>query len=252
MKVVTWNVNSVRARLDHVLAFLAEEQPDVLALQEIKCEVHDLPTMEFRAAGYTSVALGQKSYNGVALLTKEMPTEVRDGLNGDPGRVPEARAISAKVGGINFLNVYVPNGAEVSSDKFAYKLKWLEALTDTIDSRYYEDEPLVVLGDFNIAPRDEDVWDTRMWAGSVLCDARVRQHLNNLLEWGLRDCIPENESPFTWWDYRGAGFDQDNGLRIDLTLHTDVVDVKSSRVGRKWRSLEKASDHAPVIVEIAS
>ena len=149
MKVVTWNVNSVRARLDHVLAFLAEEQPDVLALQEIKCEVHDLPTMEFRAAGYTSVALGQKSYNGVALLTKEMPSEVRDGLNGDPGRVPEARAISAKVGGISFLNVYVPNGAEVSSDKFAYKLKWLEALTDTIDSRYYENEPLVVLGDFN-------------------------------------------------------------------------------------------------------
>lgn len=250
MKVVTWNVNSVRARLDHVLAFLKEEQPDVLALQEIKCEVHDLPTMEIKAAGYNSIALGQKSYNGVALLTRETPQEVRDGLNSEPGTIPEARAISARVGGVHFLNVYVPNGGELSSPKFDYKLRWLSALTDTIDARYFDDDPLIVLGDFNIAPRDEDVWDTRMWGNSVLCDSRVRNHLKNLLEWGLHDVVPDNQPPYTWWDYRGPGFDQDLGLRIDLTLHTNAINVTSSHVGRKWRGLERASDHAPVIIEI--
>lgn len=250
MKIVTWNVNSVRARFDHLLAFLNEVQPDVVALQEIKCEVKDLPEMEIRAAGYHLIALGQKSYNGVALLTRSAPTEVRDGLEGDPSREPEARAISAKVDGIHFLNIYVPNGAEVGSPKYAHKLRWLDALLETIDSRYFDDEPLVVLGDFNIAPRDADVHDSRLWAGSVLCTHDVRDRLQHLLDWGLRDVIPQNPTPYTWWDYRGAGFERDLGLRIDLTLVSQPIEVIQSQVARKWRALDRASDHAPVILEI--
>lgn len=250
MKIVTWNVNSVRARFDHVLSFLADEQPDVLALQEIKCEVGDLPVMEIRAAGYHVVALGQKSYNGVALVTRQAPEMVRDGLQGDPSREPEARAISARVGGVHFLNVYVPNGGDPQSDKYAHKLRWLDALKETIDSRYYDDDPLVVLGDFNIAPRDADVHDPRGWASSVLCTPAVRSRLQDLLAWGLTDVVPVDDPPYTWWDYRGAGYERDLGLRIDLTLVTSVISVRTSRVGRRWRGLERASDHAPVILEI--
>ncbi len=252
MKIVSWNVNSVRARFDHLLAFLDAEKPDVIGLQEIKCEVGDFPTMELLAAGYHTVALGQKSYNGVALLSREAPQQVRDGLDGDPGSSPQARAISARFGGVNVLNIYVPNGNEVSSDKFDYKLRWLQALRDTVDGRYYDDEPLIIMGDFNIAPRDIDVHDVRMWSGSVLCDDRVRQHLTELLDWGLSDAIPENDPPYSWWDYRGGGFERDLGLRIDLALHTSRIQVQSCRVAREWRGLERASDHAPLVVEIST
>ncbi len=255
MKVVTWNVNSIRVRLDDVLAFLDAEQPDVVALQEIKCETHAFPGLMIQAAGYHSAVFGQPAYNGVALLTREKPTQIREGLDGDvPGANPQARAISASISGVEILNLYVPNGGKVGGPRYPYKLAWYDLLVETLETRYFDDEPLIVLGDFNVAPHDSDAHDPERWKDSVLCHPEVRSKYERLNAWGLVDAVRlvNDEIPlFTWWDYRGDAYSQNDGLRIDHVLATMpfAESTATARVATEYRETEKPSDHAPVIAE---
>lgn len=247
MKIITWNVNSVRVRLNHLLELLKNERPDIVCLQEIKCESGEFPHLDVRSLGYYAVVLGQKGYNGVAILSRDQPALVSDGLEGDIG-TPEARAISARLSGFDILNVYVPNGDVVSSDKFPKKVAWLEALFESIDSKWFDDDPLIVCGDFNVAPADEDIHDPAAWANSVLARPEVRKKLQQLEEWGLVD-VGRGKDSFTWWDYRNQGFEKNEGLRIDLILATPRLKCTNYRVATEYRAMEQPSDHAPVIAE---
>lgn len=255
MKVVTWNVNSVRVRLDDLLFFLQAEKPDVVALQEIKCEIQAFPSLMLKTAGYHSAVFGQPGYNGVALLSRDKPTQIREGLDGDvPGAEPQARAMSASIGGVEFLNLYVPNGGKVGGPRYPYKLTWYELLVETLDARYFDDEPLIVLGDFNVAPEDSDAHDPERWADSVLCHPDVRARYEALMEWGLVDAVRRvnDETPlYTWWDYRSNAYEENAGLRIDHILATlpFAESTRSARVATDMRETEKPSDHAPLIVE---
>lgn len=248
MKIISWNINSVRVRIEQLLELLRQEKPDIVCLQEIKCESGDFPHLDVRSLGYYAVVLGQKGYNGVAILSRDQPALVSDGLETDIGGLREARAISARLGSFDVLNVYVPNGDVVSSDKFDHKLKWLDALFESIDSKWFDDDPLIVCGDFNIAPEDEDTHDPAQWKSSVLCDPRVRKRLKTLEDWGLED-LGRGSHEFTWWDYRSQGFEKNEGLRIDLIMATAALKCTKIRVAKEFRGLEQPSDHAPVIAE---
>jgi len=248
LKIISWNINSVRVRLPILLELLRNERPDIVCLQEIKCESGEFPHLDVRSLGYYAVVLGQKGYNGVAILSRDQPALVSDGLDGDVDGVTEARAISARLSGFDILNVYVPNGDVVSSDKFQHKLKWLDALYEAIDSKWFDDDPLIVCGDFNVAPEDEDTHDPSLWKNSVLCDPGVRKRLTRVFEWGLED-NGQADHDFTWWDYRNQGFEKDLGLRIDFILSTSALKCTEYRVAREYRGMEQPSDHAPVIAE---
>ncbi len=254
MKLITWNVNSVRVRLDHLLKVLETESPDVICLQEIKCDADKFPMLEVQAAGYYSAVLGQPGYNGVAILSKEKPEQIRDGLDDQVSDTPQARAISANIGGIDVLNLYIPNGKVITSDKWPYKLRWLDALAETLEARYFDDDPLIICGDFNIAPKDEDVWDPEMWANSVLCHPDARSRYETLVEWGLTDVVrPHIEPPqYTWWDYRYPGLEEGKGLRIDHIMGTVAITprVQNAYVMEDVRAWEQPSDHAPVVIEL--
>ncbi len=257
MKLISWNVNSVRARLDRLLALLERHRPDVLCLQETKATDDLFPVDAVRSAGYHAATHGQKTYNGVALLTREPTKGMVAGFAGDP--IPEqARVISAEVGGIRVVDVYVVNGKEVGDPKYDLKLAWLDALTAWLEDTHDPSMPLVIAGDFNIAPADRDVHDPERWRDRVLCSDPERRRLETLLERGLvdlhRHLVPD-EPAFTWWDYRGGAFPRDFGLRIDLALGTAalrdrVTAVSVDRDERKKTSGEgNPSDHAPLIVE---
>ena len=251
MKAVTWNVNSVTVRKDRLLEFLAREEPDVLCLQELKCVDEKFPLAAVKAAGYHAAVYGQKTYNGVAVLSRIEPLAVvRSFGDGDPDDA--ARFLAATFGDFTVMSAYVPNGAFVGSEKFAYKLDWLRRLRKYLDRSFKPQEKLLLMGDFNVAPRDVDVHDPIAWHEKILCSTPERLALKQIAKFGLTDLAahlaPERQE-FTWWDYRELGFPKNRGLRIDLVLASaPLVQVAASvRVDRDERKGDKPSDHAPVI-----
>jgi exodeoxyribonuclease-3 len=255
MKIATWNVNSMKVRLPHVLEWLTAHSPDVLVLQEIKQLTEMFPQDELAAAGYTSLANGQKTYNGVAVISKEEPQDPDLELPGLDD--PQRRVLAVTIGGVRVINLYVPNGSEVGSEKYQYKLGWLRALRDYLAAQLEKYDNLVVLGDFNIAPADEDVYDPEKWGEAILCSPLERAALSDLLDLGLADVFRKFDQPeksFSWWDYRAAMFRRNAGLRIDLILTSDPMTKRctASYIDREPRTWERPSDHAPVVAEFES
>lgn len=253
MKVVTWNVNSIRSRLDRLLAWLDAHRPDVLCLQELKATEDVFPLEAIQSAGYRAAVYGQKTYNGVAILSKTEPQDVRIGFDDDVDD-PQARLISADLAGIRVLSAYVPNGSTVGSDKYAYKLAWMQRLRDLLARQFDPSQPLVLCGDFNVARDDLDVANPEVWADSVLCVDEVRARLDSWLQWGLIDNFREQHpegSVYSWWDYRRIAFPKNDGLRIDYVLATrPLADTRAATsVDREERKGQKPSDHAPVVSE---
>ncbi len=252
--IATWNVNSLRVRGEQVIEWLRAHSPDVVALQETKMQDPDFPHPEFTAAGYHSVFSGQKTYNGVALLSRLPMTDfVRDIPDfDDPPRRVLAATIAHPQGNLRVINLYVPNGQAPGSDKFAYKLRWLEALARWLRREAEQHPALVVLGDFNVAPEDRDVHDPAAWIGSVHVSPEERAALKTIMDVGFVDAFRHFEQPersFSWWDYRQGAFRRNNGLRIDLILvHQKLVPrLASCRIDVEPRRVERASDHTPVI-----
>jgi exodeoxyribonuclease-3 len=254
MKIATWNVNSMKVRLPHVLEWLQANDPDILVLQEIKQVTEAFPGDALSAAGYTSLANGQKTYNGVAVISKTAPAEP---VLEFPGFAdPQRRVLATTIDGVRVVNLYVPNGSEVGSEKYDYKLRWLATLRDFLEDEMSRHENLVVLGDFNIAPADEDVYDAEKWGDAILCSPKERDALGRLIDLGLTDVFRKFEQPekaFSWWDYRAAGFRRNAGLRIDLILTSNSMTERchASYVDKEPRAWERPSDHAPVIAEFA-
>ena len=254
MKIASWNVNSLKVRLPQLLDWLAAQQPDVVCLQESKLDDPLFPKLEIEAAGYQVAFSGQKTYNGVALLTREPANDIVFGNPFYPD--PQKRLLAATVRGIRVVCAYVPNGQAVGSDKYAYKLAWLDALSAWIGTQLADNPRLILAGDFNIAPDDRDVHDPAAWAGQVLCSEPERMALQRLLRLGLRDSFRLFEQPersFSWWDYRMLGFQKNHGLRIDLILLSETLAGRCTAAGisRELRKLERPSDHAPVTAELA-
>ena len=250
LSVATWNVNSVRARLPHLLDWLRSARPDVLALQELKVAAEEFPAAAFEELGYAALVNGQKTYNGVALLSRRPLEAPQAGLAEHEGD-PQARVVAATVAGVRIVDVYVPNGQERGSEKFAYKLRWLDGLAQALAGRP-ADEPLVVLGDFNIAPEARDIHDPAYYAETILFTDEERAALRRLLDLGLVDLFRRfHDEPklYSWWDYRMNAFRRNLGARIDLLLATPSLAERalSCDVDRAPRALEKPSDHAPVV-----
>ena len=251
VKLVTWNVNSIRQRLERLLALLQRHAPDVVCLQETKVVDADFPEAALRGAGYASVFAGQKAYNGVAILAKAEPTEVRTGFR-DGGDEEQMRLLAATISDVRVVCAYTPNGQSVGSEKYAYKLEWLGRLRKLLEREADPSLPLALVGDFNVAPTDADVHDPEAWRGQVLCSEPERAALRHLVDWGLVDAFraryPERVA-FTWWDYRELGFPKNRGLRIDHVLLTRPLMAKLEDVviDREERKGKGASDHAPVL-----
>lgn len=253
LKLASWNVNSLKVRLDQVLAWLESSQVDILGLQEIKMTDDQFPIEAFVERGYHVVFAGQKTYNGVAIISRQpiqdIVTDVADFAD------PQRRIMAATIGDIRFINLYVPNGAAVGSDKYDYKLTWLPHVTAFIKQELIKHPRLAVVGDFNIAPEDCDVHDPKEWEGCVLVSPLERQAFKNLLALGLHDSFrkfPQEDQLFSWWDYRAAGFRRNRGLRIDHILLSDALhkDCLVSAIDKEPRKAERPSDHAPVWVEL--
>ncbi len=252
MKIASWNVNSLNVRLPQVLQWLESARPDVLALQETKLTDDKFPAAEIEAAGYRVVFSGQKTYNGVALLSKSPMSEVIADIPGLDD--PQRRILGATIDGVRVLNLYVVNGQEVGSEKFEYKLEWLEQVRKYIaqDLKFHRD--YVVLGDFNIAPADADVYDPEAWFERILCSTPEREALQRILALGFRDSFrlfEQEEKQFTWWDYRLNAFRRNMGLRIDLILASEAMAsrCRGAVVDKVPRGWERPSDHAPVIAD---
>ncbi|HEX7030346.1 MAG TPA: exodeoxyribonuclease III [Gammaproteobacteria bacterium] len=253
MRIATWNVNSLRVRLPQVLVWLEANKPDVLAIQETKLTDDNFPAEALAAAGYHATWHGQPTYNGVAILSRTSMTDIRMGMPGFADT--QARVLAATTEGLRILNLYVPNGQEVGSEKYAYKLRWLEHLAGLVEAELKEHPNLVVLGDFNIAPEDADVHDPEEWRGKVLFSEPEKAALNKLLDLGLTDSFRLFEQPaevFSWWDYRAAGFRRNRGLRIDLVLLSQALAGRctAASVDREPRAWERPSDHAPALVDL--
>ncbi len=254
MKLATWNVNSIRARLARLLDWLGRAAPDVVCLQELKVPDDDFPVAELREAGYQAVFHGQRTYNGVAILSRTESEDVTRGFDG-VGDEEQARLISARVSGIRIISAYFPNGQTVGSDKWAYKLAWMARLKDHLAAHYSPTEPLALLGDFNVAPEDRDVARPDEWRESVLCHQEARAGLRAIADWGLIDSMrlhEEGPGPWSWWDYRMLAFPKGNGLRIDHVYVTRPVADRCTKawVERNERKGKLPSDHAPVMVEL--
>ncbi len=253
MKLATWNVNSLKVRLPQVLEFLAAHQPDALCLQETKSEDEKFPIAEINAAGYHAVYSGQKTYNGVAILSLQEPQEVTMGIA--EFEDPQKRVISALVNGVRIVCVYIPNGESVESVKYAYKLDWLRRLNACLKEELTRYPRLAVLGDYNIAPEDRDVHDPNFWAGKVLFSEPEKAALRDIAALGLQDSFRLFEQPdksYSWWDYRMNGFKRNLGLRIDhILLSAELAKgCKSCTIVRDMRAKERPSDHAPVLAEL--
>ena len=253
MKIASWNVNGIRARTEHVVNWLKTTQPDVLAIQESKVVDDLFPYDEYLKLGYYPLVYGQKAYNGVALLSKKEPINPSTGISGY--KDPQTRVVSATYEGITVMDIYVPNGQSIGSDKFVYKLEWLDHLTGYIEKSLKENENLIVLGDFNIAPEDRDVYDPEAWKDKVLCSKQERGALEKLVDLGLADSFrlfKQQDASYSWWDYRAAAYRRKMGLRIDLILLSTPVAERctSSTIDESPRGWEKPSDHTPVVVEI--
>lgn len=256
MKIATWNVNSLNVRLGQVCDWLAEQNPDVLVLQELKLEQNKFPEAAFRLAGWQCAWSGQKTYNGVALISRFVPDEVQTVLPEMPDD-SQRRVIAATIGDVRVINVYCVNGESLNSEKFIYKQQWFAALTQFVREQLVRYPNLVLLGDFNIAPSDKDVYDSTRWHNKILCSAQERAWFQALLDLGLSDalrCMLPEERVFTWWDYRGAMFQKGLGLRIDHILVSAAMreKLKSVQVDMQARAHERPSDHAPVIAQFAT
>ncbi len=263
MRIATWNVNSLRARLERVTTWLADAQPDVCCLQETKCDDEAFPVMAFSALGYECAFHGGNGrWNGVAILSRAGLEDERAGFSGALGADgDEARLLTARCGGILVSSLYVPNGRAVGSEHYAAKLAWLQRLRQELVSSCDAAQPLALCGDFNIAPEDRDVWDINQFAGATHVSAPERRELQSLLDWGLVDAVrrlrPDEDGPFSWWDYRAGAFHKGWGMRIDLVLVTRPLEsrLQSAYVDREARkkgikAVTQPSDHAPVVVDL--
>lgn len=255
MKIATWNVNSLKVRLPQLLDWLSTAAPDVVGLQETKLLDEDFPDGELAQAGYHVVFIGQKAYNGVALLSREPLTDVGFGPAAldDPS---QRRIVAATIGDLRVVNLYVVNGESLDSDKYAYKLRWLAEVREWLAGEIARHPKLVVMGDFNIAPTDLDVHDPAGWQDQVLCSVPEREALAAIRALGLVDAyrlIHTGPKLYSWWDYRQLGFQKNRGLRIDLVLVSDALraQVREAGIDRAQRKLPRPSDHAPVWVELA-
>jgi exodeoxyribonuclease-3 len=254
MKIATWNVNSLAVRLPQVLDWLQAQRPDVLALQETKLSDDKFPSEAIAAAGYRAAFFGQPTYNGVALLSRDPLEAVQRGIPGLDDA--QARVIAATVNGVRVIDCYFPNGQAPGSDKFSYKLQWIDALRRWVASELQHNPQLVLLGDFNIAPEDRDVYDPVAWAGQIHCTPEERAHFRQLLDLGLVDAFRAFEQPpksWTWWDYRNLAFRKNQGLRIDHILVSAALRpaLLSCSIDKTPRKNERPSDHAPVVAELA-
>lgn len=257
MKIISWNVNSIKVRLNRLLDVIDRHNPDVICLQELKCENDKFPFDAIKSKGYNAEVFGQKMYNGVAILAKS-PIELIDKGNPFFKEDPQSRLISAEIDGYSIVNLYCPNGANLESEKYTYKLEWFEKLSTYIENTFSPEESLVLCGDFNIAPKREDTYDPERLEGNILCSPKERLALKNLLDFGLADLFHlfnKKEAQYTWWDYRGMAFNQNKGFRIDYFLVTEPlmdecigyeVDFKE----REEKLDDKPSDHAPIVLNL--
>lgn len=256
MKIATWNCNSIRARRERLLDWLQRASPDVLCLQELKCVDGEFPAEALAQAGYHSVCFGQKTYNGVAILSKVEPKDVLRGF-ADEVEDGQSRLIAATVGPVRVVSVYAPNGQSVDSPAYVFKLEWYRRLRRYLDRRHRKDELLVLCGDFNVAPEPIDVHDPALWEGQVLYSQAERDALRELSAFGLVDLFrkhhPAAENRFSWWDYRQLAFPKNRGLRIDHLLATAALAERCTAVeiDREARKGSQPSDHAPVWAELS-
>jgi len=257
MRIASWNVNSVRARLPNVTKWLQATEPDVLLLQEIKCQTDDFPRLEFEALGYECHIVGQKSYNGVALLSRLPASDVQTRLEGDDSD-EQARFVQATVQGVKIASLYLPNGNPLPSDKFDYKLSWMKRLKTHIQVMLEAETPFVLGGDFNVIPAPEDVYDPKGWEGDALFDPRTRAAWREILFLGVTEAFraqhPDEKEAYTFWDYQAGAWPRNLGLRIDhFLLSPEMADrLKSCEIDKSPRAEEKASDHTPIVVSISS
>jgi exodeoxyribonuclease-3 len=255
MKIATWNVNSITVRLVQVLEWIRNNRPDILCIQETKCINEKFPIDAFREAGYHAEVFGQQTYNGVAILSLWPIEDVWRGLPNDEASA-QRRLIAATINAIRIINVYVPNGSEVGSDKYVFKLDWLGRLRKFFDEHCDAKKEVLLCGDFNVAPEDRDVHDPVLWAGKILCSDAERAALQDIRDFGLVDVFRkfhEEAGHFSWWDYRAGAFRRNAGLRIDHIWTTESLAVRSTSgwIDKIPRALEKPSDHAPVVAEFA-
>ncbi len=254
MKIVTWNVNSVRARQARLLRWLAREQPDVVCLQELRAADDEFPHEAVQEAGFHAVVHGQKRLNGVAILSRSQPTAVERGL-GPADRDPQARVVSATIAGVRVMSAYFPAGRVVGSEDYAYKLDWMRRLREHLDVAVSPTDDVILAGDFNVAPDDRDVANPEWWGGSVLCHESAREALERIREWGFVDVVRKIRSQggaYSWWDYKLRAFEKDDGLRIDHIFATESLAARATAVRidrdeRRGTAADVPSDHAPVI-----
>ncbi len=256
MRVATWNVNSLNARMPRFVAWIKETGPDVVCIQETKLKPDSFPHLELELLGYEAAHFGQGQWNGVAVISRVGLTDPIIGIEGGGGASEEARAITVKCGGVGIVSVYVPNGRSLDSDHYVYKLKWLTELRDHLDSVFKPTDNVIVAGDFNIAPTDKDVWSVQAMIGSTHVSEPERLALQNLLDWGLTDSLRhfyDEDGIFTWWDHRGGAFHKRQGLRIDYLLVSKSIEshLNWALVDRNARKGDKPSDHAPVVVDFS-
>jgi exodeoxyribonuclease-3 len=252
MKLATWNVNSLKVRQSHLLEWLAANPVDVVCLQETKTEDKNFPLDQLQQAGYQVAFSGQKTYNGVAILSRQPIGDVQCGIPGFEDE--QKRVIAATINGVRVVCVYIPNGQEVGSDKYAYKLRWLAALTAWLKDELAKYPRLALLGDYNIAPEDRDVYDPVAWQGNVLVSEPEREAFKDLLGLGLRDAFrlfAQDEKSYSWWDYRMMAFRRNMGLRIDHILVSPALQCSACHIDKAPRKLERPSDHTPVVAEVA-
>jgi exodeoxyribonuclease-3 len=252
--LVSWNLNSIRARQDRLLNWLDNHQPDILCLQELKCPDDKFPTQALLDRGYHAAVFGQPTYNGVAIIAKCELSDVVRGMTDDADD-PQARLIGATVNGVRVYSAYVPNGGEVGIERYHYKLRWLERLRSYLDKHGETSAPIAVCGDFNVAPEDNDVARIEQWKDSVLCHDTVRAAYRKVCDWGLHDTFRKHHSEgglYSWWDYRQLAFPMNNGLRIDLILANQVLFERciATSIDRDERKGKSPSDHVPVMAEL--
>ena len=255
MIIATWNVNSILARMSSVVRWLDMAKPDVLCMQETKCTDDKFPILLFQERGYQCQLFGQQSYNGVAILTRETCDTTHRGYPGDD-ETAQSRLITTTVNGIHLINVYIPNGQQVGSEKFAFKLSWMNRLREFFDAQYDRTTPVLLCGDFNVAPEERDVHDPRLWQGRIMFSQQERETLQRIKDWGFTDAFrlhTDEGGKFSWWDYRAGAFRRNLGLRID---HVWISEPLVGRSTRTWidmepRTWEKPSDHAPVLAEFS-
>ena len=255
MKIVTWNVNSIRARIDHVLDWIEENDPDVVCLQETKVVDQEFPEDEFGDLDYDVCFMGQRAYNGVAIISRDEASKIQRNLPSD-SKEAQKRLIAATINGVRIINVYAPNGKELDSEPYAFKLDWYSRLRNHLDNDETVTEPTLICGDFNICPQDMDAYPNPGRAeGAIFLSEPEREAYQNMMNWGFEDAYralyPE-KIEYTWWDYRNAGFARNAGLRIDHFLLTPPLmkRLKDVRIDREVRSRENCSDHVPVILEL--